>query len=139
MTLTLTRRWREGEATIGELAVDGGFECYTLEDAVRDGPKIPGETAIPAGTYGVLLTYSPRFKCDLPLLTEVPGFEGVRIHPGNTPKDTEGCILGGRERGVAAITESRLAFSALFAKIKGAMLDGEAVSIEIDDAFEDEA
>lgn len=139
MILQLYRRWREGDATIGELYVDGDQECYALEDRVHDGPKIPGHTAIPAGKYGVVLTYSPRFKCDLPLLTDVPDFTGVRIHPGNTPKDTEGCILVGRGRQAAAITESRLAFSALLGKITGALLDGEAVAIEIIDAFEDVA
>ena len=139
MTLTLTRRWREGEATIGEVAVDGGFDCYSLEDRVHDGPKIPGETAIPAGTYGIVLHYSPGLRMDVPMLCDVPGFEWIYIHPGNTPADTKGCILVGYGRGRAAITESRLAFSALFAKIKGAMLDGEAVAIEILDAFEDAA
>lgn len=139
MNLTLLRRWREGDATIGELLVDGTPECFTLEDRVHDGPKISGQTAIPAGKYGVVLTYSPRFQRELPLLTGVPDFEGVRIHPGNTPKDTEGCILVGRGRAAAAITESRLAFSALLGKITAALLDGEAVAIEIVNAFEDAA
>lgn len=138
MTLTLFRRWRDGDATIGELFVGDGAErfAYTLEDRVHGGPKIPGQTAIPAGKYPIVLTHSPRFQCEMPLLCDVPDFEGVRVHPGNTPKDTDGCILVGYGRGRASITESRLAYSALLGKITGALLDGEAVAIEILNVFE---
>lgn len=67
--------------------------CYTLEDVVRSGPKVPGETAIPAGTYPLLITYSNRFKRLLPLVDNVPGFAGIRMHGGNTSANTEGCLL----------------------------------------------
>jgi hypothetical protein len=79
--------------TRGVVVVDGKFFGYSLEDAVRTGPKIPGETAIASGIYKTVVTYSPRFKRDMPLLLDVPSFEGVRYHGGNTSKDTEGCIL----------------------------------------------
>jgi len=90
------------EFTIGKLSVDGKFICYTLEDTVREQVGVPVEqwkvmskTAIPTGTYPVTITMSNRFKTMLPLLGNVPGFSGVRIHTGNSAKDTEGCILVG--------------------------------------------
>ena len=99
MELTLVRDVCGTDCTLGKLFVDGAFDCYTVEDVVRpDGTKIPGKTAIPEGRYRVVVTRSPRFGRDLPLLEKVPNFEGVRIHPGNTAADTEGCIIPGRVR-----------------------------------------
>lgn len=119
MELKLRRTIKTDNSTIGELFVDGKFECYTLEDKERE-VKIPKETAIPKGKYSISITVSNRFKRELPLLANVPNFEGVRIHPGNTNHDTEGCILVGRTKGVDFIGNSRIAFDALFAKLKGA-------------------
>lgn len=134
LSLVLTRKDRTEKATIGELYVDGVFECYTLEDRDRLAqglPKIPGQTAIPSGAYSVVLTQSPRFGRVLPLLQNIPNFEGVRIHPGNKPEDTDGCILVGRICGPDQIAESRLAFDALFAKLEQAVSEGRAISISI--------
>jgi hypothetical protein len=118
--------------TIGDLFVDGKRECFTLEDVVRfDGVKIYGETAIPGGTYAVDITWSPRFKRDLPLLIGVDNFIGIRIHPGNTASDTEGCILVGQGKGVNCILSSRAAFDALFAKLSAAKKRGEQITITI--------
>lgn len=106
--------------TLSEWFVDGRWECYGVEDVVRTGAKVAGQTAIPAGTYQVVNTYSPRFKKYLPLLLNVPGYAGIRIHSGNTAADTEGCLLPGRTllQDGTGVGESRLAFEALFAKIK---------------------
>lgn len=81
--------------TIGHLIINGGVFCHTLEDVVRPKgmAKVHGKTAIPAGRYRVILTYSNRFQRIMPLLVEVPYFEGVRMHGGNTHEDTDGCIL----------------------------------------------
>lgn len=128
----------EGGCTIGELLVDGYDECFTLEDQDREiegepveAWKVKGETAIPRGVYPVTITFSNRFQRDLPLLENVEGFTGIRIHPGNTSADTEGCILVGRGKTDKTVTESKIAFNALFAKIEQAIEDGDEVTIEI--------
>lgn len=118
MTLTLVREPSENGRTFGVLYVDGVFECHTLEDPVRPF-KVAGHTAIPPGRYRVRVTWSPRFKRQLPLVEEVPGFEGIRFHPGNSAADTEGCILPGTTRDFDRVVGSRVAFDALLAKLKG--------------------
>ena len=120
MLLQLTRKWFSDNSTIGELRVNGEFECYTLEDPERE-EKIPGKTAIPMGKYKVIINQSPHFNKDLPLLLNVPQFEGIRIHVGNYPKDTEGCILVGQTRDTDFIGNSRVAFKELFEKLKAAL------------------
>jgi hypothetical protein len=112
--------------------LDGVFECFTLEDGIRTN-KVYGETAIPAGSYSVIVNYSPRFKVSLPLVQDVPNFEGVRIHPGNTPANTLGCILVGRNwtPGAEEITASRLAFEPLKRKIVDAIARGEEVRLRV--------
>jgi hypothetical protein len=129
MELQLKRTDFFENSTIGELSVDGQLECYTLEDKVRP-VKIKGETAIPAGRYEVIINYSQRFNRLLPLLLNVPDFEGVRIHPGNTAADTEGCVLVGMTKEQEFIGQSRVAFEQLFAKLKPAS-ETEKIFIEI--------
>ena len=110
MELKLLRKYKKPTYTIGTLSVDGAYFCDTLEDRVRDlviERKVKGSTAIPAGRYRVILNWSPRFKKPLPLLLDVPHFEGIRIHAGNTAKDTEGCILVGRNTQPGTVTESK--------------------------------
>jgi hypothetical protein len=85
--------------TIGKLCVDGVYFCDTLENPVRpEGVKIPNETAIPYGTYEVIVNFSPKFKRILPRLLNVPMFDGILIHRGNSVKDTSGCILVGENK-----------------------------------------
>jgi hypothetical protein len=138
MLLEVRREASANGCTLGSLYVDGVFECFTLEDVVREVPgltvvqwKIPAETAIPSGTYKLIVTMSARFHKFLPELVDVPGFAGVRIHCGNCAEDTEGCILVGRQRGTAAVLESRAAFNVLFPKIKAAFDHGEAMQIRV--------
>lgn len=117
MIIKIKRLYKSENSTIGEMTVDGKWECYTLEDKERD-VKIKSETAIPKGTYKVIINQSNRFKKLLPLVLNVPNFEGIRIHPGNTNHDTEGCILVGRTRSKDFIGQSRKAFESLFTKMK---------------------
>lgn len=126
MKLQLRRLHKTNNSTIGELYIDGVFECYTLEDVERD-VKIKNETAISKGTYKVIINQSNRFKRLLPLLIDVPNFEGVRIHSGNTNHDTEGCILVGKTRSLDFIGQSRKAFDSLFKK----MQEAKNITIEI--------
>jgi len=119
MLITIKRLYKTENSTIGELLVDGLFECFTLEDKERE-VKIKGETAIPKGEYKVIINESNRFKRELPLLLNVPNFEGVRIHSGNTNHDTEGCILVGQSRNKNYIGQSRKAFDKLFKKMQKA-------------------
>jgi hypothetical protein len=119
MELTLNRFKMEEKRTIGKLLIDGWFYCYTLEDTVRPlGVKSWGETAIPAGRYEIRMTYSPHFKAVLPILLDVPGFEGIRIHAGNTEADTEGCILVGHNLDGEYISSSRMALAGLLEKMR---------------------
>lgn len=121
MELTLCRRWLTEASTVGELYVDGVRECYVLEDRHRPNePKVKGATCIPCGRYEVRITWSPKFKRDIPLLIDVPGFDGVRIHPGNTASDTEGCLLPGRVRHGESVKVSVHAYVDLLAKLAGA-------------------
>lgn len=138
--MLLERTWCGPECTIGTLSIDGVYECFTLEDVVRPDPnpatphnesKVYGQTAIPAGSYKVIITPSVRFNRDLPLLETVPGFDGIRIHPGNTADNTEGCILVGKYRSTRSVSESRAAFKELFPKIRAALNAGETVTMEI--------
>ena len=135
MKLRLIRDTFTEKSTIGKLYVNGFYSSETLEDKDRQlesgGLKRQNETCIPRGTYEVIIDFSNRFKVRMPLLLGVPQFTGVRIHPGNTDKDTEGCILVGKTRGVDFVGDSRLAYDALFANIDAALLNGEKVEIEI--------
>lgn len=141
MELSLIRQVKTDNSTIGSLYIDGVFECYTLEDkdrglssqmpeALIKDMKVKGETAIPTGTYSIDMdTVSPRFSSSssyksiggkLPRLVGVKGFDGVLIHIGNYPKDTDGCILVGTTKATDSIGNSKVAFNALYDKLKGA-------------------
>ena len=128
MKIKVKRLHRTDKSTIGELYINGKFECYTLEDVERD-VKIDGKTAIPKGTYKVIINQSNRFKRLLPLLLDVPNYAGVRIHSGNTAEDTEGCILVGKTRSLDFVGSSREAFTKLFEKM---LLEKKEITITIE-------
>lgn len=146
MLLVLHRALKSPEATLGTLSVKTGkqeqFLCYTLEDCYRevDGEpvekwKVKGVTAIPRGEYVVKYTESARFGKKTLQLIDVPGFTGIRIHAGNTAKDTEGCILPGLAQhtdsisGSYSVVNSRAAVNKIEDSVLPALRSGEKVSI----------
>jgi hypothetical protein len=134
MELTLNRIFLGSSATIGELLINDKHLCDTLEDRVRpEGEKVYGKTAIPEGTYEVKLTHSPRFKKILPEILNVPNFSGIRIHTGNSSKDTEGCILVGTWDGEKEdwVGNSRIAFDKLMSLLEEATNNKEKVTITV--------
>lgn len=155
MKLKVERRWPKVTYTIGRLYIDGIFYCNTLEDRDRglsqtdplptiQKRKIAGETAIPKGTYDVLMNVtSPKYagvawyynfcRGKMPRLKDVPGFDGILIHPGgsNGPLDTRGCILVGRNTKVGKLTDSRACFQEIYRLMKQAADQGEKITIEI--------
>lgn len=139
MEIKLVREIFTDKSTIGSILVDNRRLCYALEDKDRYlekdlTKKVKGESAIPAGRYRVIRTLSPRFRKILPRLLGVPGFDGILIHTGNKPEDTEGCILPGMSRKKDWVSDSRKAFDLLDAKIQSAISGGEKVYITIERA-----
>lgn len=140
--MELHRRRLTAKATLGDLHVEGAFLCHTLEDVVRDlGPdgagKVFGETAIPAGTYEVAITFSPKFGRPMPILLDVPFFTGIRIHSGNTDANTEGCVLLGMEiGGDDLLVHSQVAFGSFYPLLWEAFTSGRPCRITISDEFE---
>ena len=154
MKLEIERRWKKETYTIGRLYVDGVFFCNTLEDKCRGlkqtdslyfirERKVYGETAIPTGTYGVAMNVtSPKYAAiawywqlcqgKMPRLLNVPGFEGILVHPGNDPTQTLGCLLVGKNTKVGQLTESKATFKALYKEMKKAYDAGEEITIIIE-------
>ena len=129
MRLTLVRRWNKKDYCIGDLYINGKWFCNVLEDVDRGlddsmteadilKQKKYGQTAIPTGIYTVLLTYSPKYKKVMPLINNVKGYSGIRIHSGNTSKDTLGCLLVGKNTVVGRLTDSRNTYNALYKRLQ---------------------
>ena len=140
MKLTLKRIALRKTYTIGKLYIDDVYFCDTIEDTVRDinkngkfdngEKKIHSKTAIPYGIYEIKWTYSPRFKKYTPQLMNVPSFEGIRIHAGNTSADTEGCLILGENKQVGKVLNSKATINKFYPIIKQACSKGK-VTIEI--------
>lgn len=137
MKLRLVRH-PEPTVTLGDLYVDGTFQCFTLEDVDRrlenGGVKIKGETAIPLGTYQVTIDFSQRFQRPMMHVLDVPQFAGIRIHAGNNVTNTEGCILVGEDIDRDTVIRSRLALAELQQMVRAALDRNENVSIAIERA-----
>ena len=137
MEMTLTRIAKRKDYTIGHLEADGEYLCDTLEPTWRNlkrgmpKRKITGRTAIPEGRDPVVITFSPKFGKWLPLLLHVPLFEGIRIHAGNTPADTAGCILVGENRKKGHVLNSTRHVALLKRRIVEAKERGEGVWITV--------
>lgn len=141
MKMLLKRRFLGDNYTIGTLYIDGIRFCDTLEDKNRDvnkngkfdkgEKKVQGETCIPYGTYKVSLNLSPRLKRPLPRLMDVPDFDGVLIHRGNTAKDTQGCILVGENKVKGKVINSTPYEVELVHRCADAIADHQEITIEI--------
>ena len=140
--ILVKREYKKKDYTIGKMYIDGEYFCETLEDTDRGLTQIMtlseikevkeyGCTAIPTGRYPIAYTYSPRFKKHLPLLLNVPAFEGVRIHSGNTHKDTDGCILLGENKAVGKVFNSRKTMDEFLRVLKPAIETCEDIWITI--------
>lgn len=153
MEIKVERKWKKGTYTIGRLYINGKFFCNTLEDMDRglkqsdpittiQKKKVYGETAIPTGKYKIEMdVVSPKYsavkwyqdlcKGKMPRLLNVPGFEGILIHPGNTPLDTFGCILVGENKVKGKLINSRETFKNLYKQLRTAADNKEEITIEI--------
>ena len=142
MELKLIRKYRKTDYTIGILYINNKYFCEILEDTdrgLKDSMsleeikkiKIKDQTCIPYGKYQILMTYSPKYKKIMPLVNNVKGFEGIRIHSGNTNKDTSGCLLPGFNKIKGQVINSRETFNKLYSLIQTAINNNKKVTIEI--------
>lgn len=129
MQLTLNRMVRTKNSTIGRLDIDGTYQYWILEDVDRGlkntmsldelkAKKVYQKTAIPTGTYEIIISFSNKFQKALPLLLNVPAYEGIRIHPGNTKSNTAGCLLPGMTQSTDYVHNSKEAFYNMFELMK---------------------
>lgn len=137
MIIEMVRDDCNDQRTLGTMTFPDGFSCHTLEDPVRDGPKVYGDTAIPSGSFKITISRSKKFNKLLPMIHAVPGFGGVRIHCGNNQeRDTSGCILVGMERDASdgaylQIRNSRDAMREVQPRISDVLDRGEEVWLDI--------
>jgi hypothetical protein len=142
LTFNLIRKYFTENSTIGELFCNGNFICFVLEDKDRglDSSmtveeikkiKVYGKTAIPTGEYSIQITYSPKYKRDVPQVMNVKGYSGIRIHSGNTAGDSEGCLLPGMKMVIDKVLESKIATAKWSTMIKIALDEKKEVRLKI--------
>ena len=141
MTIRIDRKWKKAEYTISKVYINGRyFGCNALEDTDRgllqtmqitelQRKKIKGKTAIPRGYYDVRITYSPKYKRNMPLVVDVPAFSGIRLHSLNKPEDSEGCIGFGKNDKVGWISDSKYWTDKICRLIETALKKGEKVTL----------
>ncbi len=135
MHIKVTRDVFTDLTTTSKVEVNGKFQCYFLEDKDRklevdSTAKVYGRSCIPRGTYDLVIDYSPKYQTEMPHILDVPGFKGIRIHPGNWHTDTEGCPLPGIRRSKDMVQRSKAAFDSLFSLLIDAEEREEKVTIE---------
>ena len=142
MELKLERKYRSNNYCIDKLYINGKYFSDALEDPDRGLTdtmsleeikkiKIKDNTCIPYGTYNVTITYSPRFKRNLPLINNVKGFEGIRVHNGNTPQDSSGCVLLGFNKIKGQVINSKDTVNKFIDIVQKVLNKGEKVTITI--------
>ena len=142
MEIEVRRKEFYPECTHGELYIDDEYLCDTLEDQDRDfnkdgditdkgEGKVYGQTAIPRGRYRLILKVSPRFNKVLPALLDVPGFDGVLVHSGNTAEDTHGCVLVGVKQKRGRVMSSRYFMLRFMEFVKPAFEEGEKIYLTV--------
>lgn len=138
MKLLLKRIAKRDTYTIGKLYIDGAYFCDTCEDCDRGlrqdmtldylkHAKVYGKTAIPTGEYELRWTYSPKYRRYMPQIMSVPAYEGIRIHSGNTDKDTLGCILLGQNKVVGKVINSRVTCDRFYNIVEQACRDDKVI------------
>ena len=131
MNIQVNRIFKGSTYTIGHLFINNKYVCDTLEDEVRIGDKVFGETAIPTGTYTVIWSFSPHFGRYMPEVLNVPGFQGIRIHAGNDSSDTEGCILLGLNKVKGRVVNSCECCATVYDLISKAFKNKEKIILQI--------
>lgn len=142
MKICLHRKYKKNNYTIGQLFINNEYFSDCLEDTDRGLTsnmsieeikriKVPGNTCIPYGTYKITITYSPRFKKNLPLINDVKGFEGIRIHSGNNNNDTSGCLLLGFNKIKGGVINSKVIVDKFIDIIQKTINSGESITLSI--------
>ena len=134
MLIEIKRHWYTNRSTMGVLGINGTHTCFTLEDVARaKGVKIPKETCISAGSYNVIMDYSPRHEKIMPHILNVPLFEGVRFDIANKSVEVEGCIAVGFERFYDLLGSSSAAYEYITKQINETFIRNEPIELVITD------